>query len=402
MTPSLDNAAPPRHTLPEVEGEAIPVIRVRKTRVQRGYAQGKAPWVLRWEDPATGRVRQETIGRGRERWAEALREVKMAELNGCRVDAQGGTTWRAFVRRCLAALEVELAPGSFRLRRQVLYRFTRLMKPRVLQAVDRAAVNEYRLLRLRGDPSRNLRGVSRTTAEKDLRELSAAFSWAVGENLIRSNPCDGIRWVGRPHRAIKPALSAVETRRFLDLLGDLLGDEPVWIEASLRLAALWGSRTGDLARIRPEDVDLAERWIWIRARGRYDAPKNRRDRAIPLATKTGGLVQELMVREEGVGLLWGPRRDPFTAAGGKNGYRKAVVKAARRLLAAVGHADVDQPIQMLRRTAETNLRRRGVAPEAVALILGHSTSVGDRFYDARATEEVLRGVDIDGAADWDV
>lgn len=377
---TLDTHPAPSDTPPEVEGEAIPVIRVRKTRVQRGYPPGKASWALRWRDPSTGRVRQETLGQGRERWAEALREIKMAELNGCRLDAQGGTTWRAFVRRCLAAKTIELAPASLAVLRQVLARFEASMRPRVLQAVDRAAVNEYRL--------RRLKEVSRRTAEKDLRTLRSAFSWAVGEGLLETNPCEGIRWGGRPMVYRPDVYTLTETRWLLAALSE----EPAWLAAALHLAAKWGPRTGELANLEAADVDWAERIVHVGARGRR-RPKNRRERAFPLDDAAAGLLFRLRDRQGP--LLWGPPEAPFS---NEKDFRRGLCVEARRVLAAVGLGEPDQPIQKLRRTAISNARDLVQDEKLLEAIFGNTRGVQDRFYDGRSLRHlVTRMAEIDGA-----
>lgn len=335
---------------------------------------GAAPWVLRWRDPpGTGPQRRKQIGPMSERSAERHRQLWQCELNGFRADAHDGLTWRDFVRRVLASKAARLAPSSVAMLRQELARFGAAARPRLLGHISRPMIDAYQ--------GRRIRATSEMTARKNIRTLRSALAWAVRMGYLQENPCDGLEW-GRPVRTLPTALGLAATRRFLAALES----EPTWLWASLRIAARWGPRTGELAAIRRADIDFRERLITLRA------TKTGRERCIPLDETSAGLLQELSHGRPGP-LLWGPREAPFASADGKAGYRKRLVRAARRILSDLGERIPPQPIQMLRRTAETNLRRRGVDRYTVAQILGHSTRVGDAWYDARDPREFARSLE---------
>jgi hypothetical protein len=98
---------------------------------------------------------------------------------------------------------------------------------------------------------------------------------------------------------------------------------------------------------------------------------------VPLDEETAGLLQELSHREGP--LLWGPKDGAFGSA---EGYLDDLLAAARRILKAVGvEPQDDKPLQFLRRTAETNMRRRGVADWMIGRVLGHGTRVGESWYN---------------------
>lgn len=372
--PPLDAAAGPRHTAPDSLGGATPMYVVRKYRRRdRGR-----PWVLWWYEPPGGvpvpdrRKVRRTIGRMSERLAERHRQLWQAELNGLSAgaDPARGPRWAAF-RDAYRDSVSDLAPATRALYRQALARLERILRPRWLADVDRAAAERYRAARARE--------VGPETVRKDLRHLRAAWSWALAQEMVPANPWTETRRRGPRARSDPDALSAAETRRFLVALES----RPTWVWASLRLACLWGPRTGELAEIRREDLDLAGHLLQIPARAGRRAPKGGRGRVVPLDAATAGLLQECSHREGPI--LWGPEH---TRAAGTRGYRKGLVEEANAVLEALALPRRTRPVQMLRRTAETNMRRRGVPDWQVGRVLGHGTGVGEQFYAGLAPEEI--------------
>ncbi len=63
----------------------------------------------------------------------------------------------------------------------------------------------------------------------------------------------------------------------------------------------------------------------------------------------------------------------------------------RSLYKALGIPQPAKPVHVLRATAETNMRRRGVPAHIRMKIIGHTTAaVGDKHYDGTTPEEVAR------------
>jgi integrase len=311
--------------------------------------------------------------------AERHRLAWQVELNGLGAEADG-MPWDAFVSRYLESSAPDLERASHNLARWVLERFGRLVHPRSLEAVDYAAVDRFRLGRRAV--------VSQTTVAKELRTLHAAFSWAVDARLIRENPVGRLRRHGRAQRPDVDAMSDAEITRFL---GQLAGrppvdpGEPVWAQAALRLACLWGPRTGELARIVREDLDLSRRVLRIPVTGRRTT-KEGRGKSVPLDEETAGLLQELSHRDGPI--LWGPPDAPFPSW---RVFRDKLVERARAVLEAIGvHPRDEHCMMFLRRTAETRMRRRGVPDWMFGAILGHRTAVGEQYYLGMGPEEIAR------------
>jgi len=344
--------------------------RVRKTR--RRDRKGR-PWVLRWQDPlGSGRERQETIGPMSERDAERHRHLWQMELN----DLLGGDdvplSWSDFVCQYLEAKEAELAKSSVDMARWYLARFEQLSspRPRRLADVNFRMVEAFRIARLKV--------VDADTVRKEIRTLRAAFQWAVDLGHIAKNPFARIRW-GRRVRKDVEALSAAARCRFLESLGS----EPTWIWASLRLAILWGPRADELATLERADVDFPERVVWIRVKATW-TPKAPRSRVLPLDEESAGLLQELSHTDRPI--LWGP-------APSARAYKERLRGAARRLYDRLGIRQPRKPLHVLRATADTHMRRKGVPAHLRRAIIGHtSEAVSERHYDGTTPEEAARAV----------
>jgi integrase len=304
--------------------------------------------------------------------AEQNRIAWQCELNGL-AGEEAGTPWNVFVARYLESSAPDLQPASHNLARWVLERFGRLVGPRFLEVIDYAAVDRYRIARRAS--------VSQTTVAKELRTLHAAFSWAVDARLLRENPVGRLRRHGRLPRPDPDAMTDDQIGRFLARLSP----EPVWAQAALRLACLWGPRTGELARLLRQDLDLPARVLRIPVVGRRRT-KEGRGKSVPLDEETAGLLHELSHRDGPV--LYGAADAPFPS---ERIFRDRLVAQARAVLAAVGVRPRDGHTMMfLRRTAETRMRRRGVPDWMVGAILGHRTSVGEQYYLGMGPDEIAR------------
>lgn len=376
--PKLDNAANVAHTSPSGLGEE-PALLFRVYKMRRRDRRGR-PWLLWWQDPPrTGRTRTQQVGPMSERLAERHRLAWQCQLNGLQGD-DAGTPWEDFVRRYLASSAPDLRPASHNLARWVLERFRRAARPRLLEAVDYEMIDRFRIARRAA--------VSQVTVAKELRTLHAAFSWAVDARLLSENPVGRLRRHGRASRPDPDAMTDDQIARFLARLSDNptgSPGEPVWVQAALRLACLWGPRTGELAGLLRRDLDLPARVLRIPVLGPRTT-KEARGKSVPLDDETAGLLQELSHRDGPI--LWGPADAPFRSW---RTFRDRLVERCRAVLAAVGVQPRDQHCLMfLRRTAETRMRRRGVPDWMVGAILGHRTSVGEQYYLGMGPDEIAR------------
>lgn len=350
----------------------MPLFHVHKTRRK----DRDKTWVLRWRDPpGSAFLRQETIGPMPAAMAEKHRQLWQAELNGL-VDAdEVPPAWKDFVEDYLAAKDVELARASVRSARHILQSFSDTCRPRLLRDVNRPMAEAFKVERLRTRAT--------ATVRKEIRTLRAAFAWAIEMDEVKANPFDRIRFGRRGEQDID-AYSLEETDRLLAEAGRA----PVWVQASIRLAAKWGLRIGELAALQRADIDFRGRLVHVRPKAGW-TPKSGRARAVPLDEETGGLLQELSHRDGPI--LWGPTDYPLTSADGTRGYKRLLRRALAAVCGAAGLRVLAKPVHGLRATAYTNLRRRGVPQHVINLVIGHTTAaVGDAHYDATSFEEAAR------------
>jgi integrase len=193
-------------------------------------------------------------------------------------------------------------------------------------------------------------------AEKQRQSVHAMFRWGVGEDLLETNPVTGLKpfGAGEPRDRV---LSPGEVKTLWDWIAasDLTPD----MQDSLRLQLCLGSRIGEVAGLKVEEVDQ-NNWIWTLPAGRS---KNKKPRVTPLV----GLARWIIEAR-----LEGTRRGPFFinetgAALRSNDIGSAIVTRRKRI-------PVDYFVSHdLRRTVATQLVELGLSFELVAAILGHET-----------------------------
>jgi integrase len=92
-------------------------------------------------------------------------------------------------------------------------------------------------------------GISPITAAKAYRFLRAVMNTAVDDGLIKRNPCR-IKGAGSEDSPERPVLSVAQVYALADAVG-------LRYRALVLLAAFSSLRWGELAALRPEDIDLA-------------------------------------------------------------------------------------------------------------------------------------------------
>lgn len=208
--------------------------------------------------------------------------------------------------------------------------------------------------------------------------VRAALAWAVGEELLDRNPCEGLkrprkeksreRWLSDAEvRVLWTALDAQEVVKGTKTRRRLV---PEVVAASTRLLLLLGTRRTETLRMRWEDVDL-ERNEWS-IPGEFR--KGGEPLTVPLAGQALGILKGL--KEEGSHgpVFAGDRGASIAANPGRIGaaIRAAVAKTAAKLKTTV------EPFTLhdLRRTCATGCAELGAPPHVVALILGHQALPG--------------------------
>jgi integrase len=98
-------------------------------------------------------------------------------------------------------------------------------------------------------------GVSEVTAAKAYRLLRAVFNTALDDGLIRRNPCR-IKSAGTEHSPERPVLTVIQVYTLADAVG-------LRYRALILLAAFTSLRWGELAALRPGDIDLDARTVRV-------------------------------------------------------------------------------------------------------------------------------------------
>jgi integrase len=213
----------------------------------------------------------------------------------------------------------------------------------------------------------NAEGLSGSTVRKAVGMLSQVLDHAMRDGRIGSNPAKLVK---------KPRVATARRHRYLDAdelerLADAAGDQR---EVVLVLGWL-GLRWGEMAALRPQDVDLARGRLHIdRAATRlksevvYHAPKNHQRREVPVPDF---LIEALRPLMHGELVFVSP-----------NGLELHHSNWRRRVfLPALERAGLPQMrIHELRHTAASLAVSAGADLLTVARMLGHDPSVTGRVY----------------------
>jgi integrase len=192
------------------------------------------------------------------------------------------------------------------------------------------------------------------------------FKWAVSRRLLAENPV-------APFRLVKPPL---EPR----------GGPG---RTAVAVLAFTGLRSGELQRLRPEDLDLAGNWLHVRSRPGAET-KTRRSRRLPLPARLRPLLAALPARPR-PWLFSTPPRGRASGGDGRLNVKRlneAFLAALRRLGLPAGRAEGGFTLHALRHFFETFTVNAGIPQRVVDTWLGHG---GDRsmasVYDKLSDED---------------
>lgn len=147
-----------------------------------------------------------------------------------------------------------------------------------------------------------------------------------------------------------------------------------------------GLRAGEVAQLGLDDLDWRQSQLLLRA------PKNRRQRRLPLSAELGQAIASYLRRARPAGAtraLFRTLRDQRPMRAGWLSQRMGIAMAAKGLGAPGKRA------HLLRRTFATHLVQQGASLKAVADLLGHASLSTTQVY-AKVNLPMLREV----AQDW--
>lgn len=215
---------------------------------------------------------------------------------------------------------------------------------------------------------------SPTTANRLLSYTQAFFRWLVDRGELETTPCLNLS---------KPAPERSRDRVLMD--AELL---TVWQAAGasagafgklVRLLILTGQRRGEVAGLRPCDVDFAAR-TWTLPR---EFTKNDRLHVVPLSRPAALILTELVASPKGEppvaeAFLFAPARmweSKGDAARPMSGWTKLKSALDKKVTELAGAELAGWTLHDLRRTVASGMAGLGVAPHVVERLLNHSSGI---------------------------
>ena len=182
--------------------------------------------------------------------AEVWLTLREAEIRrGEWVDPEAGSA----LVETYAATWIEERPG---LRPRTVRLYGYLLRAHVAPYFREITIGGVTLARVRRWRKNLLdSGVSPVTTAKAYRFLRAVFNTAVDDGLIRRNPCR-VKGADKEDSSERSVLTVAQVYALADAIGPRY-------RALVLLAAFASLRWAELAALRPEDIDLDARTVWI-------------------------------------------------------------------------------------------------------------------------------------------
>ena len=210
------------------------------------------------------------------------------------------------------------------------------------------------------------RGLARVTggegaARMAIRLLKAAYTWAIEDKLVKSNPAAAVK-LGRDGQRSSVVESSEQYAHLFTTIQSLEETAAVRrpVADAIRIIALTGARRGEIAGLRWRHVDLKKGTIELPAREHKTGRKTNEARIIGLPAA----AQAIIVRQpEGVpdGLVFAPSHGtaPLT-----------LNKSWRKIRTAAGLSS-DLGLHGLRHSLATRMALDGAQAAEIMTVLGH-------------------------------
>jgi integrase len=213
-------------------------------------------------------------------------------------------------------------------------------------------------------------------ANQTLASVSAIFSWAVKQEIVKSNPCRGVE--RNETRARERVLSDSEIPKFWATFDDA----GLLISSTLKMMLLTGQRPGEVANMRREHI--VDGWWTMPGEPVPDlgwpGTKNKQNHRVWIPAAAQKLIAELSDDEDG-----------FVFANARGNAVYGLSEAMRTICSKIG-ADRATPHD-LRRTHGTTITGLGFGRDAMNRIQNHKeggiASVYDRHEYADENKRVM-------------
>ena len=225
-----------------------------------------------------------------------------------------------------------------------------------LARVDLVLIDEFRA-------SRNEK-LSAKTMFNDAATLKGFFRWAKQRGLIHENPTEQMR-VKRPILEPRGGPSLEQINRLL------AAADPEY-RTPLMVLAFTGMRSGELQRLRPEDVDLEGGWVHIVSR--EDLPtKNGRSRKVPIHPRLRSALAALPKRA-GTWLFTTPPNQKCRSGDrwiDRRRLNEHLARTLKQLGIVAGRKNGGFHLHSLRHSFETICVNAGIPQRVVDAWMGH-------------------------------
>ena len=220
--------------------------------------------------------------------------------------------------------------------------------------------------------------VSAVSTNIEIRTLRAAFNQGVRLKLLDDNPLDGVRQIRVPYKEAKfltesefwGLVESIDDQQFKDLV---------------TFAVFTMMRQGEILQLHRQDVDLARRVIHVRNSDTFRV-KGGKPRIVPMNDWIFEFLRS-RVGQEGEFVFAGAKGKPL------DGHR-----ISKKFKAYIRKSGLDDSLHFhsLRHTGISWLMNRGVAPQHVQHIAGHSSLQVTGIYTHMVDANLLAAVNAFG------
>jgi integrase len=348
---------------PEATAYRVPDLRTSGLAVRVAPNGGKT-WDLAYRIHGTGRVKRVSLGRidniGLEQARSRANVLTSAARAGCDLLAEEEAARLAEAARVSIASVIDgyvrrRVAGRLRTAKEIESRLKRSLATLAQRPACEVRRRDIRVLLDEVADSGRPR-----EAEKRRQCIGAMFRWAVSQDLIDTNPADGLASYGSSPLKDR-VLSHDEIRALWEWLSR--PDELPTPTDVLKLQLLLGARCGEIGGMQAEEIDTTT-WLWTLPPRRS---KNNRARVTPLV----GHAREIISRR----ISMAPEGSLFVTGTGSTITSSSV---GAFLLNRGNQLPIEKfTTHDLRRTVATQLVEMGIPLEVVAAVVGHEAGGRD-------------------------
>ena len=213
------------------------------------------------------------------------------------------------------------------------------------------------------------KGLEPSSLFRKVEALRSFYSFQAAERRVTDNPAEALRPPRLPARLPK-ALSRQDMER-LFRVPSAGSFEKARTRVMLELLYATGMRVSELLSLKPDAVNLEDRWVRVFG-------KRSKERLIPLHAAAVDLLRQYAVLREA---KFKSRCEPFLFLG-RGGKKLSRVQFWRELRAYGKEAGVETPLHphLLRHTFATHLLQNGADLRSLQEMLGHASLSTTQIY----------------------